>query len=37
VLDEDGKKFSKRDQAVTLASLREANLTPADIRTRIGL
>lgn len=37
VLDETGKKFSKRDQAVTLASLRAAGLTPADIRTRIGL
>jgi glutamyl-Q tRNA(Asp) synthetase len=36
VLDETGKKFSKRDQAVTLASLREAGLTPADVRARIG-
>jgi len=37
VLDETGKKFSKRDGAVTLQSLREQGLTPADIRARIGL
>ena len=37
VLDENGKKFSKRDGAVTLQSLREQGLTPADIRARIGL
>lgn len=37
VLDENGKKFSKRDGAVTLESLREAGATPADIRARIGL
>ena len=37
VLDEAGKKFSKRDGAVTLQSLREAGLTPADIRARIGI
>ncbi len=37
VLDETGKKFSKRDGAVTLQSLREAGLTPADIRARIGI
>jgi glutamyl-Q tRNA(Asp) synthetase len=37
VLDDKGKKFSKRDGAVTLQSLREAGLTPADIRARIGL
>ena len=37
VLDETGKKFSKRDGAVTLQSLREKGLTPADIRARIGL
>jgi glutamyl-Q tRNA(Asp) synthetase len=37
VLDETGKKFSKRDGAVTLESLREAGATPADIRARIGL
>jgi glutamyl-Q tRNA(Asp) synthetase len=37
VLDETGKKFSKRDGAVSLESLREAGATPADIRARIGL
>jgi glutamyl-Q tRNA(Asp) synthetase len=37
VLDETGKKFSKRDGAITLESLREAGATPADIRARIGL
>jgi len=37
VLDENGRKFSKRDGAVTLESLRAAGLTPADIRARIGL
>jgi glutamyl-Q tRNA(Asp) synthetase len=37
VLDETGKKFSKRDGAVSLESLRQAGATPADIRARIGL
>ena len=37
VLDETGKKFSKRDGAVSLKSLRNAGATPADIRARIGL
>ncbi len=37
VLDDSGRKFSKRDGAVTLQSLREAGLTPADIRARIGI
>lgn len=37
VLDENGKKFSKRDGAVSLESLRESGATPADIRARIGL
>src|SRR3569833_1050329 len=37
VLDENGKKFSKRDGAVALQTLREEGLTPADIRARIGL
>lgn len=32
ILDETGKKFSKRDRAVTLKSLREAGVTPEDIR-----
>jgi len=37
VLDESGKKFSKRDGAVSLESMRQAGATPADIRARIGL
>ena len=36
VLDENGKKFSKRDGAVTLESLRECGRHAADIRARIG-
>jgi glutamyl-Q tRNA(Asp) synthetase len=35
ILDENGKKFSKRDQAVTLRSLREAGVTPIEIRARL--
>ncbi|MCX7281266.1 MAG: tRNA glutamyl-Q(34) synthetase GluQRS, partial [Alphaproteobacteria bacterium] len=37
VLDEKGKKFSKRDGAVSLERLRDAGATPADIRASIGL
>jgi glutamyl-Q tRNA(Asp) synthetase len=37
VLDSEGKKFSKRDGAISLQALREEGLTPADIRARIGL
>lgn len=37
MLDSAGRKFSKRDGAVSLQSLREEGLTPADIRARIGL
>jgi glutamyl-Q tRNA(Asp) synthetase len=36
ILDESGKKFSKRDQAVTLRSLRDVGATPADIRKLVG-
>ena len=36
ILDEHGKKFSKRDHAVTLRALRESGKTPADIRETIG-
>jgi glutamyl-Q tRNA(Asp) synthetase len=32
ILDADGKKFSKRDRAVTLRSLREAGVTAQDVR-----
>lgn len=35
--DETGKKFSKRDKAVTLAKLRANGATPNDIKRRIGL
>jgi glutamyl-Q tRNA(Asp) synthetase len=31
ILDKDGRKFSKRDQAVTLRSLRAAGVTPAEL------
>jgi glutamyl-Q tRNA(Asp) synthetase len=31
ILDKDGRKFSKRDQAVTLRGLRSAGLTPAGV------
>jgi glutamyl-Q tRNA(Asp) synthetase len=37
ILDEQGRKFSKRDQAVTLRALRAAGGTPENVRTRLGL
>jgi len=37
ILDANGRKFSKRDHAVTLRSLRERGATQAEIRARIGL
>lgn len=37
IVGPDGKRYAKRDGAVTLAALREAGLSPADIRARIGL
>ena len=33
ILDDEGRKFSKRDRAVTLRALREAGVTPEEIRT----
>lgn len=33
----DGKRYAKRDKSLTLASLREAGVSPTDIRSRIGL
>ncbi len=33
----DGKRYAKRDRALTLAALRESGVSPADIRSRIGL
>ncbi len=35
ILDENGKKFSKRDQAVTLRALRQCGVTPDEIRRRL--
>jgi glutamyl-Q tRNA(Asp) synthetase len=35
IFDAGGKKFSKRDHAVTLRSLREAGVTADEIRTRL--
>ena len=35
ILDASGKKFSKRDHAVTLAALREAGATPDEIVLRV--
>ena len=37
ILDATGKKFSKRDQAATLRSLRAEGLTPFLIRLRLGV
>ncbi|HEV2652030.1 MAG TPA: tRNA glutamyl-Q(34) synthetase GluQRS [Rhizomicrobium sp.] len=37
ILDANGKKFSKRDGAVTLRSLRAEGLTPFLIRLRLGV
>jgi len=35
--DETGKRFAKRDRALTLQALREAGETPASLRARMGL
>jgi glutamyl-Q tRNA(Asp) synthetase len=37
ILDEAGRKFAKRNRAVTLRALREAGQTPPDIFRRLGL
>ncbi|MGA9795517.1 MAG: tRNA glutamyl-Q(34) synthetase GluQRS [Rhizomicrobium sp.] len=37
ILDESGKKFSKRDHAVTLRDLRGHGVTPEQIRERLSL
>jgi glutamyl-Q tRNA(Asp) synthetase len=37
ILDEQGRKFSKRDHAVTLRALRQAGATPSGIRAQLGL
>jgi glutamyl-Q tRNA(Asp) synthetase len=36
ILDESGRKFSKRDYAVTLRSLRESGVTPSQLRANLG-
>ena|SRR5262245_49188397 len=37
ILDASGKKFSKRDRAVTLGSMRNSGVTPGEIRSRLGV
>ena len=37
VLDAEGRKFSKRDRGMTLAGLREAGRTAADVRAMAGI
>jgi glutamyl-Q tRNA(Asp) synthetase len=37
LVGEDGKRFAKRDQSITLRALREAGKTPADVRAMTGL
>lgn len=36
LLDENGKRFAKRDGAVTLAEIRAGGTSPADLRARLG-
>ncbi len=36
LLDDSGKRFAKRDGAVTLASIRAAGTSPAELRARLG-
>ena len=37
ILDAEGRKFSKRDQSVTLRALRRAGVSQSEIRTRLQL
>ena len=37
ILDQAGRKFSKRDRAATLSSLRQSGATPEGLRAMIGL
>jgi glutamyl-Q tRNA(Asp) synthetase len=37
VLDDEGRKFSKRDQAVTLRQMRAQGAKPGDVEARLGL
>lgn len=36
ITDDAGKRLAKRDKAATLRALREAGVTPADVRRRLG-
>jgi len=36
ILDAEGRKFSKRDRAVTLRAMRERGVTPDEIRAQLG-
>jgi glutamyl-Q tRNA(Asp) synthetase len=37
IVDSDGRKFAKRDRAVTLRALRESGASPDDIRKMVGV
>lgn len=37
VMGEDGVRLAKRDRALTLAAMRDAGVTPAELRRRLGL
>ncbi len=37
IRDENGKRLAKRDDARAIATYRDAGLSPADIRVKIGL
>jgi len=37
ILDEHGRKFSKRDHAVTIRAMRAGGITPDDVRASLGL
>ncbi len=37
ITDENGTRFAKRDQSITLRALRESGVTLAEVRVRIGL
>lgn len=36
LVGEDGKRFAKRDQSLTIRALREAGLSPEDVRAKAG-
>ncbi len=37
ITDDQGRRLAKRDKAVALRALREAGVTPAEVRARLGL